>query len=1437
MEMNEFRNQLKALLATLQKLPSSDKQAALELLHLSLNDEVQNSSHSEAEETVPGSLSKKNYTEGNDDNHSMFEETQPLHNNSQQVPSDHEVLLVAALDRENDKEHHPSTSNQVPIHCSQNDFQEKYSTEILHHFSNSRCLEDTVANITGNGSKLSCQKQMNDSSHEESQVVAQNLSVNTVSKEFEDSLSTDHIVQLPTLGSRKVLSTHKDLQERSASTIAKNIPRIQRSHQYGSNIPTVTKPKYDIHASIPGTVGDYEQQSSNMEKYDAVLEIGAEDKLPGSSHEIIPELTPLCPRYFGNASQGGTELGSLLQPPGQDKHMGSIEDSSNSQAFEGNDSLLTDDGQLRITDMKAQERCGRKMETNAKTSSIMFDEGSSSSFNLTNFSHIGTRDGLYTEDNQYFLPYLERENYEKGDFKLEKFSRKNHYESTCTENSQAIQYTNLKYSECCRGQREVPPLNDYESDKNPVDLSSASSIHCSKVSGSVFNMNDFSNFHKSRLKSLHGEDVMFSVELNSRKRKQSQSRNVVKKRIHARTGKKMIIQSDKSNKRLEGKDSSVIEKNFCEIVIDGSMLEKSFESSNATSNSTSSVDESINESRSTFENHHSHPAPNYDNQLQSNMDQLHLGVEECEEESYKIWESSSLPYPSSNTEQTVCEEVLPRNLQPVCCRTCRKELADISLFPVHQRQCDGHLACPHCHAKFVHKVTYTRHLEGHKRNVCSKCSQSYCSHKKLKAHMKSDHNYNLISKLYPCHKCSRKFLKRSSLYHHLKVHAVGSEVVCQKCGVICVDQESYELHMDDHLKSTKFRCHICTASFKRRQQYDDHLKYHKKNKCEICGQPFTTKRALVRHCRVEHQRLPQNITLDPEYKCDKCNKVFNRPSLLHQHLQLHNGVKLECSLCDKQFSHRRGLRKHMNSVVHEHMLQTNNMEKDHAYDAKQKLEFMCEYCGIKLPTRITLTKHCRLKHKVGVTWSCPHCDYKTIRNHTLKRHMELHQENRNFMCEICGNSFQALATLKDHHNFVHSEERNYKCSECNKKFKNNSSLARHLRIHSDDRPYQCHCGTSYKRLSHLKRHMSSAHNEILKSRAVKKLKCSEETETIGEKSFKVRSQLSHSEHSDGEDYEIVPVSGSTTSPAIPPEASVKDTSDILLQGQENIILMGENSNSGQGHLITVGDSQIIQLIPSTFYPQDNSFQTVSLVSTNELHGLPIPMSMSSSSCYGQGGNSGQVVIEPFCLPQSSDTMVMVPVSQEDHVHLGEADVMRTTLKNLETGTFAPGSILRAVKQDDVKQEMNQSQEGNSSRQVMVEPFSVPQCSEAMAMVSAPRDEHVNMGEPDVIRTLDNENLTSGTIVREETKHDRKQELRLHPSQNQNELDIASSLDSYDYSSAEPSSNLLPALPPARFITHNHPHVHAHTSTSQLSQDILQPSIICSDFVLPVDDNR
>lgn len=81
-------------------------------------------------------------------------------------------------------------------------------------------------------------------------------------------------------------------------------------------------------------------------------------------------------------------------------------------------------------------------------------------------------------------------------------------------------------------------------------------------------------------------------------------------------------------------------------------------------------------------------------------------------------------------------------------------------------------------------------MEGHKRNVCSKCSESFCSQKKLKAHMKSEHNFDLVSKSYSCETCKRSFMKRSSLYYHFKVHAAENEVCTMLllliyCGQIC----------------------------------------------------------------------------------------------------------------------------------------------------------------------------------------------------------------------------------------------------------------------------------------------------------------------------------------------------------------------------------------------------------------------------------------------------------------------------------------------------------------------------------------------------------------------------------------------------------------------------------------------------------------------------
>lgn len=1247
-EFNDFRSQLNGLLATLQKLPVGEKQTAINLLKVTVKHQLEDSVPLKSTQNLSES-EKFFYQDGGSHCHLQEEVSHESEGEFEQHPGavneGQEVDEDLCLNHEvPESEVHPHNSH------IKHAIGENISFNILHHLSDTDCLENTLTETEEKNDTELSPKDSRAGKEEEGR---------------RKNISSDHKINVDTGHNSQSSCCLKDnsLIHRKEDGIL--IQLASESHKSFLE----RRALYNLHGELKHDGTDENQQHTSLEglgKYSEVLHVSEQDSLLGHAHEhaTVPlltqneqQLTLITSREFCESSQEVSELGTILDAQDHERDLSVLEEQNehNSHNYGSGESLL----QLRIISGK-QDQSEVKLESCDKGNAL--NENSCNSLNLSHFHHISDRDNIYSEDNSYLLPYMERDNYEKVEYKIENITKKSSQEAL--ERSLEASYTG-DHLECdeTRG-----ALRELEQDKTPVDLSSTSScVQNAKIDSCIMVLGESSPNPQQPQEIVSSSDLTHTwnrpkakpnQSLHVHKQKSVRSEN--KKHKHAKLDKTSPLKEEKS---VEGKDS-------CELHGRETVEKASFH--NMTLKETTSLVKDDNECH------------NFEAAVSTKIESVNVDAEnnstDCSSEHMETDIQDELHYQKETSTSLNKGDVQSSNLLPVSCRNCKKELPDILLFLVHQRQCEGHLSCPICFAKFVHKVTYSRHMEGHKRNVCSKCSQSFCSHKKLKAHMKAEHNFDLVSKSYPCNMCSRNFLKRSSLYYHLKLHAAENEEVCQKCGAFCKDKETFALHMADHHKATKFHCHICSASFKRRQQYDDHLRHHKKNKCELCDQPFTTKRALIRHCRNEHNTVPQNITLDREYKCDKCDRVFNRPSLLRHHLQLHRGVKLECRLCNKQFSHKRGLRKHMNSIVHEHTLLTNNLQKDHAYDMKQNYAYACEYCGLKLPTRHLLSTHSRLTHKLGITWQCPHCDYTTKRNHTLKRHMELHLESRNFMCEICGSSFQALATLKDHYNFVHSDERNYKCSECNKSFKNKSSLARHSRTHSDDRPYKCHCGTTYKRLSHLKRHSSSAHKETMKSRAVKKLKLSEDTDVNIDDAVNGQEVSCSKDFSENEEFEFVPVNNCSLSPVIQADASVKGTSDILLPAQENIILMGENSNSEQGHLITVGDSQIIQLIPSTFqFPQESSFQTVSLVSAGELQAIPL----STSSSYSQS-QSGSVVVEPFSLSQSSETMVMVPAAH----HLGDTDTIPTTLHTLENEALAEsGRIVREPSNPGAKQEI------------------------------------------------------------------------------------------------------------------------------------------------------
>lgn len=67
-------------------------------------------------------------------------------------------------------------------------------------------------------------------------------------------------------------------------------------------------------------------------------------------------------------------------------------------------------------------------------------------------------------------------------------------------------------------------------------------------------------------------------------------------------------------------------------------------------------------------------------------------------------------------------------------------------------------------------------MASHRRNTCTQCSNTYSRHQLLRAHMKSEHRIDLVTKTFPCPHCPRVFMKKSSMYYHLQSHALPHQV-------------------------------------------------------------------------------------------------------------------------------------------------------------------------------------------------------------------------------------------------------------------------------------------------------------------------------------------------------------------------------------------------------------------------------------------------------------------------------------------------------------------------------------------------------------------------------------------------------------------------------------------------------------------------------------
>ncbi|XP_063546922.1 transcriptional repressor CTCF-like isoform X1 [Cydia strobilella] len=105
-------------------------------------------------------------------------------------------------------------------------------------------------------------------------------------------------------------------------------------------------------------------------------------------------------------------------------------------------------------------------------------------------------------------------------------------------------------------------------------------------------------------------------------------------------------------------------------------------------------------------------------------------------------------------------------------------------------------------------------------------------------------------------------------------------------------------------------------------------------------------------------------------------------------------------------------------------------------------------------------------------FTCTFCNYTSHRRYLLLRHMKTHSEDRPYKCKVCERGFKTMASLQNHVN-MHNGVKPHVCKYCNSPFTTSGELVRHVRYrHTHEKPHKCtDCDYASVELSKLRRHV------------------------------------------------------------------------------------------------------------------------------------------------------------------------------------------------------------------------------------------------------------------------------------------------------------------------------------------------------------------------------
>ncbi|KAM3959821.1 uncharacterized protein ACR2FA_006104 [Aphomia sociella] len=208
------------------------------------------------------------------------------------------------------------------------------------------------------------------------------------------------------------------------------------------------------------------------------------------------------------------------------------------------------------------------------------------------------------------------------------------------------------------------------------------------------------------------------------------------------------------------------------------------------------------------------------------------------------------------------------------------------------------------------------------------------------------------------------------------------------------------------------------------QQSDGILRNYKsprQRQCPICEKNVSCT-YFKHHMSRIHDTEIQNLTEDnnditekkcnnkkpktyKQYVCDKCGKVFKRPTTFKLHSLTHtNELKYKCMFCPYKGLHQALLKIHV---------------RTHTGDYNYK----CTKCPAKFTTKSNMNKHLQ-RHRGPIDFKCDKCKRGFYSKLELERHDKVdHLGIKNHICNICGLAFGYRNGMMNHQLKVHKREK------------------------------------------------------------------------------------------------------------------------------------------------------------------------------------------------------------------------------------------------------------------------------------------------------------------------------------------------------------------------------------------------------------------------------